>query len=317
MLTCSQGNVFERRLIETYISEHGSDPVNGEELSVDDLVDLKQARAVKPRPPTLTSIPALLSTFQNEWDALVLEAYQLRQQLAETRQELSAALYYNDSAQRVIARLSQERDEARDALGRLTITASSNGANGTNGESMQVDPQGLNDTVIAKIEATQQKLSSTRRKRAVPEDWATSDEIAAYKVKSSVDTQFTGARALAVDSSGDLFVTGDSDGAIGIYDLKQNAFVTRSNLAAGAITAAAWARDTAVVSTGNGAVVATAEGVVKASFHHHSGAATDLAVHPTGDLVVSVGVDKRYVLYDLHDSTVLSQVYSDTGMICH
>lgn len=276
------------------------------------MIDLKQARTVRPRPPTLTSIPALLSTFQNEWDALVLEAYQLRQQLAETRQELSAALYYNDSAQRVIARLQQERDEARDALAKLTVSAS-NGANGTNGDGMQVDPQGLSEDVVAKIEATQQKLSSTRRKRPVPEDWATGAEIAEYDVKSTVDTQFTGAYALAVDSSGDLFVTGDSDGTIGIYDLKQSAFVTRSNLGAGAITAASWARDTAVVSTANGAVVATSEGAVSATFHQHAGAASDIAVHPSGDLVASVGIDKSYVLYDLHAHSVLTQVYTDSG----
>ena len=81
-LTVCIGNVFERRLIEAYISENGTDPVNGEELTTDDLLDLKQPRSVKPRPPTLTSIPALLSTFQNEWDAIILETYQLKQQLA-------------------------------------------------------------------------------------------------------------------------------------------------------------------------------------------------------------------------------------------
>lgn len=150
-LTVCIGNVFERRLIEAYISENGTDPVNGEELTTDDLLDLKQPRSVKPRPPTLTSIPALLSTFQNEWDAIILETYQLKQQLAETRQELSSALYYNDSAQRVIARLQKERDEARDALSRVTVSGS-NGSNGAaNGDAMQVDGQGLSPAVLAKI----------------------------------------------------------------------------------------------------------------------------------------------------------------------
>ena len=77
MASRKSGNVFERRLIEQYISENHTDPVNGEDLSTDDLIDLRTSRTVKPRPPTLTSIPALLSTFQNEWDALILETYQL------------------------------------------------------------------------------------------------------------------------------------------------------------------------------------------------------------------------------------------------
>src|SRR5271170_4529029 len=113
------GNIFEKRLIEAYISEHGTDPVTNEELTTDDLVDLKSARIVRPRPPKLTSIPSLLTVFQNEWDALALETYALKQQLVQTRQELSTALYQHDAAVRVIARLSKERDEARDALSKI------------------------------------------------------------------------------------------------------------------------------------------------------------------------------------------------------
>jgi pre-mRNA-processing factor 19 len=144
-------------LIEAYIADHGSDPVNGEELSVDDLVELKNARAVRPRPPTLTSIPALLSTFQNEWDALALESYTLKQQLSQTRQELSTALYDFEGALRVIAKLTQERDEARDALSKVTVQG---GAADSNGDAMQVDGQELPETIIERIDATQQKYVS-------------------------------------------------------------------------------------------------------------------------------------------------------------
>ena len=146
--------MFEKRLIEAYISENGKDPVTDEELSTDDLVDLKSARVVRPRPPTLTSIPSLLSVFQNEWDALALETYNLRQQLAQTRQELSTALYQHDAAVRVIARTSRERDEARDALSRVSV----NGAPTSNGDAMQVDGEGLSDSLVAKVEATQEKF---------------------------------------------------------------------------------------------------------------------------------------------------------------
>jgi len=312
-LTVGIGNVFERRLIEAYISENGTDPVNGEELTVEDLVDLKQSRAVKPRPPTLTSIPALLSTFQNEWDAIVLETYQLKQQLAETRQELSAALYYNDSAQRVIARLQKERDEARDALSRVTVSGS-NGTAGTNGDAMQLDGQELSQTVLAKIDETQQRLSSTRRKRPVPADWTTGDSVATYEVKSTIDTQFTGAKSLAVDETGDFFLCGDSDGSVAVYDLKNGAFTTKSNLAAGAVLDGAWARDKIAVATSSGAVVTAVEGSPEHKFHQHAGAATAIAVHPCGEILASVGVDKSYVLYDLQAGQVLTQIYADSGM---
>ena len=108
---------------------------------------------MRPRPPTLTSIPSLLSVFQNEWDALALETYTLKQQLVQTRQELSTALYQHDAAVRVIARLSRERDEARDALSKTTL----NGGPVSNGDSMQVDSQELSEALAAKVDATQER----------------------------------------------------------------------------------------------------------------------------------------------------------------
>ena len=116
-------------------------------------MELKSARVVRPRPPTLTSIPSLLSVFQNEWDALALETYTLRQQLIQARQELSTALYQHDASVRVIARLSRERDEAREALSKVAI----NGSSTVSGDSMQVDGQELPKALIATIEATQEK----------------------------------------------------------------------------------------------------------------------------------------------------------------
>lgn len=142
-------------------------------LSADDLIDLKSARIVRPRPPTLTSIPSLLSVFQNEWDALALEAYTLRQQLVQTRQELSTALYQHNAAVRVIARLSRERDEARDALSKITI----NGMEAGNGDAMHVDGPGLPNALITKVEATQEKYISLSQQ---PIDVACTNRLPGY-----------------------------------------------------------------------------------------------------------------------------------------
>ena len=41
MLSLVSKQVFERRLIEKYLAEHGTDPVTGEPLSDDMIVDIK------------------------------------------------------------------------------------------------------------------------------------------------------------------------------------------------------------------------------------------------------------------------------------
>jgi pre-mRNA-processing factor 19 len=154
--------VYEKRLIETYITENGTEPTTGEALTVEDLIDLKTQKTVRPRPPTLTSIPSLLGVFQEEWDALALETYTLRKNLAQTRQDLSNALYQHDAAVRVIARVTKERDEAREALASLNLRPGAAAAPDTNGDAMHVDPKPLPENIIAKIDSTKERYAALR-----------------------------------------------------------------------------------------------------------------------------------------------------------
>ncbi|EEH40525.1 cell cycle control protein cwf8 [Paracoccidioides lutzii Pb01] len=306
------GNVFEKRLIEAYVSENGKDPVTGEDLTVEDLVELKSARVVRPRPPTLTSIPSLLGVFQEEWDSLALETYTLRQTLAQTRQELSTALYQHDAAIRVIARLTKERDEARDALSKVSVGS---GRAPSNGDAMQVDSTGLLPAVIARIDATQEKLSKTRRKRTVPEEWATAEIIQELKPTETSEVLYPGGKFLSLDSSGELALVGGVDGVAGIYSLSEKQIVSSLKVG-GAVTDAVWIGDKAAVATSTGTVKLFENGTEIASFNSHAGEAISLAAHATGDILASVGVDKSYVLYDLTTNAVITQIYCDSALSC-
>ena len=66
----SSGQVYERKLIEKYVQENGIDPISQKPLSVDDLIEIKVSPLVKPKPPSATSIPAILKSLQDEWDAV-------------------------------------------------------------------------------------------------------------------------------------------------------------------------------------------------------------------------------------------------------
>lgn len=70
--------------------------------------------------------------------------------MQSTRQELSTALYQHDAAVRVIARLTRERDEAREGLSRVTIASGTGG----NGDAMQIDSTGLPEDLVEKVETT-------------------------------------------------------------------------------------------------------------------------------------------------------------------
>lgn len=111
------GHVFEKALILKHLEQMGgSCPITKQDLTPEDLLPLQVHSSVTPRPQTAASLPGMIKLFQSEWDALMLETFQLKKHLGEVREQLAHALYRNDAACRVIARLIQERDEARQAL---------------------------------------------------------------------------------------------------------------------------------------------------------------------------------------------------------
>ncbi|AET41676.1 E3 ubiquitin-protein ligase PRP19 Ecym_8406 [Eremothecium cymbalariae DBVPG len=128
--------VFEKSLIEQYVEENGVDPISNTALNKEQLIEISQtpqqyALSNSVNSATLNanySIPNLLSTLQNEWDALMLENFELRNHLDICKKELSATLYKCDAAIRVAARATQERDDLRHTLTQLTEAVGSEAA---------------------------------------------------------------------------------------------------------------------------------------------------------------------------------------------
>ncbi|KAG7152056.1 Pre-mRNA-processing factor 19 like protein [Verticillium longisporum] len=297
------------RLIEKYITENGTEPGTGEALTTDDLLPLSQSHIVRPRPPTLTSIPALLATFQNEWDALALETYNLKEQLARTREELATALYQHDAAVRVIARLTRERDEARDALSRVTVTGGA-----ANGDAMAVDSvETLPEEVAERVAVKHQELSKSRKKRPVPEGWATPEELAAFQTTASTTLPVPHTSSLALE--GDYAAIAGPEGNAAIYSIDSDK-LERHVQVGQPITDTVWTGSKLIFSTTQGTVKVFESGSEIASLAENAGAVTALALHPLGDLLAFVGQDKSIVFYDLSTMSRVSRTYGDAALTC-
>lgn len=107
-----------------------------------------------------------------------------------------------------------------------------------------------------------------------------------------------------------MALVGGADGTVGVYSLSEKRVV--SNLqTSGPVTSAVWAGNKAVIATSTGAVQVFENGQELANFASHAGPATAVALHATGDIIGSVGVDKSYVLYDLTTNSVITQIFTD------
>ncbi|KAJ8371689.1 hypothetical protein AAFF_G00302980, partial [Aldrovandia affinis] len=149
--------VFERRLIEKYIAENGADPITGQPLSEEQLIDIKVSHPIRPKAPSATSIPAILKALQDEWPLC-----------------RAAGAGRSSPSRRVTARLTKEVTAAREALATLkpqaglivpqAIPASQPAAVGA-GEPMEVSEQvGMTADIVQKLQDKASVLTTERKK---------------------------------------------------------------------------------------------------------------------------------------------------------
>ncbi|KAJ2778989.1 hypothetical protein H4R18_004263 [Coemansia javaensis] len=338
VVSSKTGRVYERRLLQKYLDETGKEPQADHGLGADDIIAVtSDPPVVRPRPPTLTSIPALLSTFQDEWDALVLETFTLKQQYQQARQELSQALYQNDAACRVAARLMKERDEARAMLASLQaqLGANSNSAQPAHAAASDMEVDANNngnapeDTYHAKAAETAAVLSKARMKREAPADlvsadaWKTAVQSAA--IESLHTTTKPGIISLDLDRSGDLVLTGGMDNHAEVYSSARDQTLATIKGHTKKVTAVAWINggglDQRIVTgsadksvrvwspkAGNAEegkdarhIGWTKDCIIK----HHAAEIAGVAVHPCGEYFVSAAVDGSWAIHTLAGETII------------
>ncbi|KAG0323883.1 Pre-mRNA-processing factor 19, partial [Podila humilis] len=319
------GQVYERRLIVKYIEDNGKDPVTGEDLSEEDLLDIKSSPStVKPRPPTMTSIPSILSVLQNEWDSIMLETFTMKQQYQQVRQELSHALYQHDAACRVVARLMKERDAAREALANVQAHIGTK-APATTAEdvTMAEAGSGLSTEVREKLEATTAVLSKTRKRKAN----VTADQVQTYSQRKAIGglhaARNPGISALSLDAKHGLILTGGNDKNAMVFNQEEGTSVATLKGHTKKITRVAWngkkeENDTALTASADHTVkiwTSSGEGKNPYSCAHtistHSAEVTGLAVHPTKDYVATASLDSTWAFHDISTGETLMTVRND------
>jgi len=317
------GHVYEKRLIIKQIEVGGKCPVTKDDLTKDDLIDMKANKTVRPRPASATSIPGMLSLLQGEWDALMTETYELKTHLDTTRKQLSHALYQHDAACRVIARLLRERDGARAQVSQLQDQMSNMSYSSAGGSAPASDADiGLTAEIVQRMTELAKTLSGGRKKRQFP-GLAPVADVKKMAVAGSHPThQSTAPGILCLDmhkSDDNRIVTGGVDNQVILFDGEKEKLVQKMIGHSKKVTAVTFhptkdvivscsedktARVWTCTDAANWRAPYTCSSVVR----KHTAEVTDLSMHPLGDYFLTASMDKSWAIHELATGRCVKQV---------
>ena len=333
------GHICIKRLLLQKLTENGGmDPfetIRERPLSEDQLIDLhQQTRTFEPPPrPQATSFPNLLQMMQTEYDALVLELFDTRKALEDTRRELSQALYQNDAAVRVVARLSMERDAARQELEQWNASV---GAAPTTSQELEAAaaatpaPATTEEEPQSKRRKVEERPEGPLRNDLPEEDfnamlgaWETlhpnrkpllkaaalqapsPEAVASFTKKNTKNWHKTTCRGVnAMARDGDLLATAGKDSQVVIYSVEEE--VVKHTFSIGSVpTCVNILGDIVVVGAAKGKVLAYSlkDGSSLGSLTVNANV-VDVEVHPTG----------KHICLAVSDGTVMIGLLEDENL---
>ncbi|KAJ1545976.1 hypothetical protein HK096_005723, partial [Nowakowskiella sp. JEL0078] len=331
------GHLYEKSLILKYLNDHKKDPVTGDPLSPEQLVDLKLVnKVVTPRPPTANSLPSLLSLFQSEWDSVMLETFQLKQQYNQVRQELSNAYYEVDAAKRVIARLMKERDEARSALAEVSKSLGAIQQQDEMEVDEATDESALPKNVQSRLEEVSATLSKGRVKRKKPASLASAENLSSYSVLATLPGLHTASNPgiLSLDlllsekeNYSDLSITAGNDGSAHITSWREKSIIGSVKVGKKCVQAAWFDVPKAIGNDNVGAFFTTGDKVVKMwklteeaakagkrkveplwNLKPSDAETIAVSVHPSGDYLLTAATDASWGIIDIENGKSIKNI---------
>jgi len=216
------GLLYEKSIITKALEATGKCPVTGQQLEDNDLVVIKSSKVVAPRPPTGNAVPNLLQTLSTEWDTLMLEMFELKQQLQNTREELVRTLYERDAAVRVIARLQRELESAKAGIADSNRNVEMKDVNGI--ESNKVDAEDKLKLVLKNTAETLNKFR-IKNKKVVPAGLCSPEQVGKFGASATVKAHLTtkpGVTCVDVSQGGSTLVSGGVDGQLKVLQLSED-----------------------------------------------------------------------------------------------
>lgn len=342
-------HVFEKRLLEKFIAENGTDPITGDPLQMLETIELKTTPVTKPRPPSATSIPAILKSLQDEWDAVMLHSFTLRQQLQATRQELSHALYQHDAACRVIARLTKEATAAREALATLkpqagmivpppavaAVAAATPTPASIPEETMEIKEEekevGMTEEVLQKLQDKATELTNDRKKRGkkAPEDLTSVDDIKQFRQIASHpglhSASVPGILSLDLqESDTSKCITGGADKNAVVFNKENEQVVATLKGHTKKVTSVLYHPHEEIGITASADSSVRVWSIPNSSCAYtikaHDGPVTGLSLHATGDYILTSSSDQYWAFSDIQTGKILTKNISDQtashGLTC-
>ena len=326
MVSKKSGHVFEKRTIRKYLLDAGQCPITGDELTAGDLVDLKPNTSVKPKGAEASSLTGMISMFQNEWDAHVLEMHLLRKELDSTRTELSHTLYQHDAACRVIAKMLKEQEtlkteltEAKKQPVHAAPAAAAAAAPASSAMDVESGP-GISDAIKGKMDAKSAELSKGRKKREISTELAKEGAIKGYgaKVIKAHGTK-TSSMCVDVHPTKPWVVSGCETGEVEVLcaDNAKSLCKLGSGKHAGHTQSVNRVifhptQDLVISAAENVRLWSSTSGAAISTLSAHSSEITGISLHATGDYLVAASVDKTWSFYDLQTGTCC-QIVSDSS----